>query len=171
MVDLCPFICLPFAFNLPFIPFLGSFRLYFCPSRFRTVDSQRLMTVDIPAPVAFILAQSSLALSSFLPNSYLSAAVRCSTLPFTSVNINRYRCPMSCPFFFSIIRPRFADSSLRFVLSTSVLPPLLCPLSDAPAFFSDTPRGGVAKDDRGRVGRLRYYFGMHVRICAKIHRR
>ena len=139
MVEPCPFICLPFAFNLPFIPFRGSFRLSFCPSRFRTFDSQRLMTAAIPATVAFILVQS-LALSSCLTLTFppLSVAQLSRLHPSTSIVTDVRWHALS---FFSIIRPMFADSSLRFVLSPSVLPPLLCPLSEAQPFFSDTPRG------------------------------
>ena len=146
MVEPCPFICLPFAFNLPFISFRGSFRLSFCPSRFRTFDSQTLYVGEIPAIFHFLQSP---------------AVVLCSTLLFTDVNT---AIMTPAPFFFSIIRPRFADSSLRFVLSPSVLPPLLCPLSEAPAFFSPTLRGG----SQGRQGAGRSPKVLLWHACANL---
>lgn len=147
-------LALSFACHLPLIcrsiPFRGSFLQPFCPFRLHASDSQSL---DGCASC----------------NSRRKHTLLLSSVPFTSVNPKRYRCPMSCPLVSLSTDRWFAVPLLRFVYQSSVTPPLLRHLSDAPAFFLRHSEG-IAKDDRGRVGRLRYYFGMHVRICAKIHR-
>ena len=148
------FICLPFAFNLPFIPFRGSFRPSFCPSRFRTFDSQRIITVAIPASVVPIPY-----FASVLPPCH--SVARCSTFPFTAVN---YQPTDVLPFLFLNHQTEVLSTPLLRLSILPTFPFLLFASPRSPGLFSLTLRGG----SQGRQGAGRSPKVLLWHACANL---